>query len=109
MANQRIRQKQTRAKLEYEIKRRDKKISDMYAEIRRLEELQKASVDFAAGNQALIMQIILACGKKVKEEGVEIGRNVTIKRFSVEDTLAKYTTATRSEGEKVIIGVLEKE
>ena len=107
--NKRTVKKKTKGKLEYELSRCHKKISDQLKELQRLAGIEKASVDFAAGNQALIMQIILACGKKVKDGDELVGRNVTIPRFSVEETLAKYTTATRTEGDKVIIGVLTKE
>jgi hypothetical protein len=107
--NKRTVKKKNKSKLDYELSRCHKKISDQYKEIQRLAEIEQASVAFAAGNQALIMQIILACGKKVKDGDELVGRNVTIPRFSVEETLAKYTTATRAEGDKVIIGVLTKE
>lgn len=103
--------------LEYELGRRDKKIADQAAIIKRqnkmLENATAGLGELRAATDAILAQAAIACGEKVKDEetGKDLGYRLNIPNVPVHETLAKYEVKARGDREHglYVIGVVPKE
>lgn len=104
-------------RLEKEIGRYQKKVSDQAKEEARLRRLlETAEVGAIQTHQAvdaILAQTALTFGEVVKDEetGEELGHRLTVPAFKVEDILGKYQVHTRRDEESgaYIIGVVPRD
>lgn len=101
--------------LEKEVGRRDKKISDQSAELKKYKAIADASekgmAEINATVDSLLAQLAIKYGENVTDDdGNNIGYRLTLAKYSVEETLGTYEVrAQRDKDENYVVGVMKRE